>query len=497
MTMPLDELTGKVNGFISDTHNMLHQAAGAGETAPKEAVIASLERLIQEFGIQDYGFNLVMEQYVRICKDLVYPLLNQILEENRQPEAIIPEDSDRMKVAFAAYYALSLIYKKDGNIEALALLADEELYPFQALYPLAYEVQSRYYKRVGNFTQALRADDWAMRYLGDDNIALGISFASTVCMMYENGCDVRSAYWHRAEEYIDAAINYNPQYSKYPFLRGKLIFYSSRHITKLDPFRAKCEEALQWIIKAQQLEFSQKGKYRNTSLTEYQALIDRIDDELEQREAATLPFKPMSAAELQRRIEDVLHAGNERECRPPNPQLAPGQPFFFVSYAHADFKAVYCDLLRLYAQQIPFQYDGDLSAGDHWEEKVHEYLNKPECLGVVFYISRHTPLSEAVETECRLLDKTNKLYFSVNLEGNIAPTEILFECIRSNDKATLQAKRVDSQRMVNFLQAFHDKVIYVLKDPNDGPEDQRHMRDLLSGIKNTFKNLSEAVPAGV
>jgi hypothetical protein len=121
----------------------------------------------------------------------------------------------------------------------------------------------------------------------------------------------------------------------------------------------------------------------------------------------------------------------------------------------------------------------------------------PECLGVIFYISRHTPLSEAVETECRLLQKTGKSYFSVNLEGDTAPTEILFLCVRSNDLQTLKAKRVDNERMISFLKAFHDKVIYVLKDPHDGPASRSHIRDLSNSISKTFMQLDPGVPAGV
>ncbi len=501
MTMPLQELTAKVNAFINRTHTTLLQA---GQPTPQEAITSSLQQLVQEFGTEDYGFNLVMEQYVRYFKDLSFPHLPRILEENRHSEDIIPVVSDDMNVAFAAYYALSLIYKKEGNVQALKELADEMRYPFQRLYPLAYEVQSRYYKRIHEYALALRADEWALRFLKTTNMAVGISYASTVCMMYEEGLEVTAANWEYADRYIDAALNYNPTYSKYHFLRGKLIFYSSRSLRDPAQFRSKCDEAASWIIAAQRLEQPQYGKYTNTALNEYQQVLDRIRDELAQRAANTLPFQPMTEQELQRRIDEILAASDEESCRPPNPKLKPGQKYFFVSYAHADFKAVYCDLLRLYAQKIPFQYDGDLSAGVNWETQVHEYISKPECLGVVFYISKHTPLSEAVEKECYLLKETlndTKAYFSVNLEGNMAPTEILFQCIRSNDITTLQAKRVDNERMINFLSTFHDKVIYVRKMPADGPASQRHLPSLLAAIDGTFKELEcgeqHPVPAGV
>lgn len=503
MRMPLDQLNIKVNAFINETHAMLAAAKSDPQTM-KRTVIATLDLLIQDFGTRDYGFNLAMEQYVRYFRDLVHLLLPEILEEKRHCEGIIPVISDDMNVAFAAFYALSLIYKKEGNIDALKELACNEDYPFVQLYPITYEVQSRYYKRIKEYTRALQADEWALRFLGSENIAVGISYASTVCMMYEEGQEVKQLHWEYADRYISDALGYNPNYAKYYFLRGKLIFYSNRHIQNLPQFQEKCDEATGWIIQAQRLEHSRFSKFTNAALNEYQLVLDRIQDELEQRAANTLPFQPMNALMLQQRIDKVLAEEDERPCRPPNPNLKPGQHYFFISYCHADFKAVYCDLLRLYAKKIPFQYDGDLSAGDNWVEKIHAYINKPECQGVIFYISKHTPLSEAVEQECRILRETlngSKKYFSVNLEGDAPPAEILFQCIRENSLETLQAKRVDNGRMLNFLHTFHKDAIYVRKLPGHGPASERHMDDLLTAIQKTFtpqQNGEQApVPAGV
>lgn len=486
MEVSLQNLNCQVDAFIQETRSQLNECPDSAQEQLQQ-VTRSLGVLVQRFGTREYSFNLVMERYVEKLYKQIHPFLPDILSAYRPEDYDYDADLTRADIAFTAYYALSLIYKKENKYPQLKEMIDEHNAWATAYYPLAYEICSRYHKRMHQYDHALRCDNEAIQWLDSEgirNCALGISFASTVCRMYEQNSAVRQEDWQSANQYISDAIAYNPSYPKYHFLRGKLLFYAHRSLHDDDRFRAYCEEAIQCVNTASNLQRRQIGKHHHETLEEYRILQEDIRREMDRRSAQALPFQPMSGDMLEQRIREVLNASEEYYCRPQNPNLKPGQPFVFISYAHADFRSVYCDLLRLYAQGICFQFDGNLCEGKSWEEEVRHYLSREECLGVLFYISKHTPLSAAVEKECQFLQaqQGSKFSFSVNLEGSTPPSEILIQSILEHQLQGYREKHVDSSRIINFLSFFNDSITYIAKSPLDGPEGSKHISHLIHAL---------------
>lgn len=480
------ELIAHVYDFLECTSASFKAVKTKTDSEKQEAVRASLQQLVTTFGTNGYGFNLAIERYSERFHNTIQPHLENILLTFMPDDPCGDPDKAASDLAFAAYYSISLCCKKENDLERLEALIDAHKEWTSIMnYPLAYEVLARYYKRTDDLTRALEYDLQAIRLLQytpeKSNCAVGISYASTVCRMYENGIDVTSTQWRLAQKYIEDAIVFNPDYPKYYYLKGKLLFYSHHSERNIAVFENYCREALAYIDKAIGLQSQQLGKHQSNTIEEYGKMITAIEKDLENRRQSVLPFQPMDAAALDAAIQTVLNSTTENYCRPPNPNLKPGQKFVFISYSHADYKSVYCDLLQLYAKNICFRYDALLSAGKNWETEVHRYLCMEECIGVVFYISKNTPFSEAVERECKLLESQDesRFYFSVNLEKEL-PTRILMNCI-ADYVQNPEDRSITASRIINFLQTFHDDIKYIPK-PQGNYAGTMHISELVKEL---------------
>lgn len=496
-------LSLRVQNFTDAICRDLNLAAAREADDPlamENAVAASLKKLADEFGTSDYGFNLSIEQYVERFYALVKDLLPGILAQHLPRHAALVSISDDMNIAFVAYYALSLIYKKEDSKDKLKSLTGEKYTFFTQFYPLAFEVRSRYYKRIREYEEALDSDEMAIESLearGIENYALGISYAATVCRMYEMGYAVELSQRDCAKRYIRAALDYKPDYPKYHFLRGKLLFYSNRGTQDPDRFNAICDEALACVEKACKLQAERSGAHAQKTWKEFKDLKAKIIQERRNRVDQGLPFRHFSERELRENVERILQCADanavaSQSLQPPNPNLKTGQKFVFISYSHRDFQSVYCDLLALYANKVPFQYDGDLPMGTRWDSEVHDFINKEECVGVIFFVSQNTILSKSIAKECRLMleaQKSGKRYFSVNLEGRMPPSEILMNSFRTHSSEECRNAQVDSERMVGFLNTFHDDITFVPKLPENEPQGSAHIPELIKAIRKTFPAL--------
>ena len=64
--------------------------------------------------------------------------------------------------------------------------------------------------------------------------------------------------------------------------------------------------------------------------------------------------------------------------------------YFFISYSHEDYRAVYKDLIKLRANNLKIWYDRDVPAGTNWKEVVNRYMRPLLCKGVIFYVSENS-----------------------------------------------------------------------------------------------------------
>jgi tetratricopeptide (TPR) repeat protein len=490
MSTTQDQLSHKVREFVAQVEAMFNDAFFDASPAEQESVvIKTLLLLIKEFKTYEYSFNLSIEKYVEYFSDETSNILPIILEKYL-PKKITSHwtSSDQTDIAFAAYYALSLIYKKTMDNDALKRLCEKPYTGFRAHYPLTDEVLARYYKRNGDYSRALQSDLLAITKLADKGIVNHgpcISYASTICRMYDEGIIVDPDQFDKANAYIQAAIEYNPSYPKYYYLKGKIIYYGAQHLIHSDALVSKYDEAIIYLTKALLLLDDQLGNYSEQTRGEYLALMSTVTKSRDSVRAKMRAFQEISDEELQEKRKLILNSEKASNCPPPNPNLRPGQKYFFVSYNHEDFGPVYCDLLELYRRKFHFQYDKGLAYGEPWDENVRALIQSEDCLGVLFYISQNTLSSSAVEKECYLLKQkgTSPRYLTVNLEEMI-PTDILIHYIKNRNLEVCQKNFHDNNRIVNFLTMFNDRLRYMSK-----PNNSNYLDDLVRELPKQFTDL--------
>ena len=81
------------------------------------------------------------------------------------------------------------------------------------------------------------------------NVALCISYASTVCtMLKKRDSSLHDDDVELAKKYIEAALEFNPVYPKYYFLKAQLVFLSAvRRESELDLLTKAGREAIELI----------------------------------------------------------------------------------------------------------------------------------------------------------------------------------------------------------------------------------------------------------
>lgn len=77
--------------------------------------------------------------------------------------------------------------------------------------------------------------------------------------------------------------------------------------------------------------------------------------------------------------------------------------YVFISYSRKDKNIVYADLLEMNRLGVRFWYDDGIAAGENWREVVANKINSPKCVGVIFYLSKNTLFSEAIEAEIKMV----------------------------------------------------------------------------------------------
>ena len=119
----------------------------------------------------------------------------------------------------------------------------------------------------------------------------------------------------------------------------------------------------------------------------------------------------------------------------PAHRLSDGRNYVFVSYSHRDFAKVYRDLATfLYNadKKVRFWYDEGLPAGKNWAEEVKKYIEHPNCVGAIFYLSENLLSSAAVLQEVEMIASSGKPYVSVALDKDKFSAARIFKG-REND----------------------------------------------------------------
>jgi hypothetical protein len=186
-------------------------------------------------------------------------------------------------------------------------------------------------------------------------------------------------------------------------------------------------------------------------------------------------------------LEQLENATSITDCpKVPRSALTADRNYIFISYAHADYKAVYRALAYMYDAGVRFWYDSDLTAGKDWETEATEIIRHPNCSGAIFFLSENLFLSKSVvqvELPCILGvdEKGQKLegvepvhHFSVNLTDK-RPGDIIFDITPA-----LRAHGHGTSWMRLLVIAFPDEITYI------SAGDHHYLETLVAQIRQNF-----------
>ena len=168
----------------------------------------------------------------------------------------------------------------------------------------------------------------------------------------------------------------------------------------------------------------------------------------------------MSLLSLEQKLEIIERSQSLGELPLDAMPYTQSDEYYFVSYSHLDYKQVYSDILRLQAAGLNVWYDRGLPAGKNWEEMAEEALTKYACVGVIFYISENSLLSDAVQNEIAFVKRLGKDFLSINMPISTGDSEKV--CSAEEMLDILGASRnISEGKRAEVLSAFNSKVIYL------------------------------------
>lgn len=487
-------LQDSVKSFVSKTLSEININRD-DEDARIASIRQGLGLITDEFGTEEYSFNLAMDVFV----EAAYKNLSVCLERILSEADFEVEDEKERNIIFATYYALSLIRKKQDDVKGLKELLDEK-YDGLRDFALHFEVHSRYYKRVDMFRDALSADKRAINVLKRKsiiNVALCISYASTVCtMLKKRDSSLHADDIELAKKYIEAAIEFNPVYPKYYFLKAQLIFLSavcseSDLSTLEDAGRAAVELIDEYADVFLYEIYHDRNVFVARERAKYEEFKLFIEDIIDRKKS---PRFPKTDAELDELKAQILKADSQDECvssfiLPPIPALHSGDKYFFICYSSRDFKSVYCDLIELYRRKVPFCYDERLTQGEGWQGQIEKGIGGKDCEGVVFYLSKNVMATGSVCEEIEITRRHGKSHFCVNLEGSITPSRMLSELIVERHQENPENYLLPGDNMRTFLNFFLDNAVFTQKFKKNGDDGTSHFNAYIDSLITKFPQI--------
>lgn len=153
--------------------------------------------------------------------------------------------------------------------------------------------------------------------------------------------------------------------------------------------------------------------------------------------------------------------------RPPVCNL--DEEFYFVSYAHGDYREVYQDIYDLQELGVKIFYDrgGLIEGTKDWREVAKNYISRENCIGVVFYISENSLLSSSIHEEIERTKELEKPFVCINLPvkrkltyegrdicGETLCAAKLLEILRAN------GSEIDNEKYNYISDFFNEHILY-------------------------------------
>lgn len=171
------------------------------------------------------------------------------------------------------------------------------------------------------------------------------------------------------------------------------------------------------------------------------------------------------------------------------------EKYLFVSYSHRDGDFVYDKLNKLYDMGLNFWYDREIGAGKSWSKEAEDAMMNENCIGIIFFLSYHSVLSDAISQEIKFATAKQKamgkgfLVLPINISGGSYYQLVQQAFISLKDETAANLKlQLPFERIQTFLDYFHDEDLFISAPESLEKEiireSEKHNRELLSTSNN-------------
>lgn len=169
--------------------------------------------------------------------------------------------------------------------------------------------------------------------------------------------------------------------------------------------------------------------------------------------------------------------------------------FIIASYKHEDSQVVLNTVNYLIDQGVRLWFDEDLQCGDDWDEKVKKLINHENCLGIIFFNSKDSFASDAVEKERQMVMAKLAAFKAEGKTFEIFPLSIGQRKTMELIKAMLEANSFEtvaqdaekfSVKIQTVLELFKDNKTFIFVDSES---DKDYRQELLSAIETKLPDV--------
>ena len=232
------------------------------------------------------------------------------------------------------------------------------------------------------------------------------------------------------------------------------------------------------VLGSSQNKFFENYFYKSLQYNYSLIIVEYIDFKMSMLNGGFLKYA--NNAEPNKVFEKVKSVWNLASA-PPLRADADKKPYVFISYSHADKEKVYDDIRILYQEGVNYWYDKGLEeyAGSPWSLEVKDRLKDDNCIGVIFYLSEDSFLSENFRKEVRITLENNKKYIAVNLSEEKIPLLVLRSALSLRTSNEI-VKWIDMEGVEVLAKCFSDE------DKMSDVTEDNHNIYLRNSIVNQF-----------
>ena len=129
------------------------------------------------------------------------------------------------------------------------------------------------------------------------------------------------------------------------------------------------------------------------------------------------------------------------------------EQYLFISYSHIDYKEVFKDLIFLNEAGINVWYDRSLTPSKNWELDAEQFMVNYHCIGVLFYLSKHSLASSSVYKEIKKAYQRKKPFIAIVISEKDESILDIYNSLPS-DKKSLDKEEV-------LKEIFNENIIYI------------------------------------